>query len=335
MVLRRRFATVLPCRLEELWLNNNPLRSIPKQVAACKHLRHIDLRGTLVSTLPDEVSSLPKLVQLDLPLQEVHSSLRAAAAAGGPQAVVSLLHDQKEHKELTEALHKRLCSHTYPADSDTADGATAIRQLTMDVAGALRQPARLRTVIRNTERLFPEHLRDASASSVVQALVTLERDNARKQLSAALESKLRLVYFDQVQPEQVLHIIQGVMAAVKRLEDMQFLVAHAKAVFPADPAEATGEQVLRGIDRVRQYLRGQRAQGMQTLHNAIAGHCTDASPAEVTALVSALGKHVKRADALRELASDIPELCPADIATAQAARILRKFKARTGAASAS
>lgn len=324
------------CSLEELWLNHNPLQSIPKTIATCKRLKHLDLRGTLVSTLPDEVSGLPQLVQLDLPLEQVHSSLRAAAATGGPQAVVSLLHDHKEHKELTEALHTRLCSHTYPANADTADGAKTIRQLTADVAATLHEPARLRTVIRNTERLFPEHLSAASAPSVLAALTTLERDNARKQLSAALESKLRLVYFDQVQPEQVQVIIQIVLASVKRLEDMQFLVAHAKAVFPVDPSHVDGAAVQLGIERERQSLRGQRAQGMQALHNAVAGHCGDASPAEVTALVAALGKHVKSAAALRELASDIPQLCPADIAAAQAPRILRRFQrgaaARSGSA---
>ena len=326
-------AALLRCftrRLEELWLNHNPLQSVPKEIVACKRLKHIDLRETLVSSLPDEVSALPQLVQLDLPLQQVHSSLRAAAAAGGPAGVISLLHDHKEHKELTAALHARLTTHTYPADADTAVGASCIRQLTNDVAAALHEPSRLRTVIRNTERLFPEHLSVASAPSVLAALRELERDNARKQLSAALESKLRLVYFDQVQPEQVLSIIQVVLASVKRLEDMHFLVAHAKAVFPVDPADVDGDSITSGIDRVRQHLRGQRAQGMQALHNAVAGHCTDAGPAEVTALVAALGKHVRSAAALRELASDIPELCPSDIALAQAPRILRKFKSGGG-----
>jgi hypothetical protein len=261
--------------------------------------------------------------------------LRAAAAAGGSQAVIVLLHDHKEHAELTEALIARLHTHTYPSDADTAAGASAIRLLALAVANALPEAANLRTTIRNSERLFPRHLAHADAAAVVAALTALSRDNARKQLSAALESKIRLVYFDRVTPPQVEEMIGAVLLSVQQLEDMRFLVAHAKAVFPEQPSDVSGPGIAASIARVRVHFRGLRAQGMQALHNAVAGHCADGSPAEVTALVSALGRHIRRPDHLRELASDISELCPLDITQAQPARIIRRFRQQETQPSAS
>jgi len=44
--------------LKQLWLNDNPLREIPKELSKCSKLKELDLRKTFIISLPRELAEL-------------------------------------------------------------------------------------------------------------------------------------------------------------------------------------------------------------------------------------------------------------------------------------
>ena len=52
--------------LTALFMNNNPLRTIPVELAECKKLKMLDLSDTLVSWLPREMSDLRFMSEVNL-----------------------------------------------------------------------------------------------------------------------------------------------------------------------------------------------------------------------------------------------------------------------------
>lgn len=301
--------------------------SIPPSVGKCKKLRHLDLRETLISTLPDEVSALPRLVQLELPLDRMDSTTRAAAAQGGPSAVMGLLHSHQEHASLAAQLRQELRLKVYPEAADTPQGAEGIDALTHAVASALPQPRDLRTLIRNAARLFPASLEEASLPAVQAALRTLQRDNTRKQLSTQLESKLRAVYFDRVEPPQVEAMVRSVLAGVPRLADVRFVLQHAAALFPEQPQDVSGAAIQASVETLRESLRAKRAAAVTALQQALAAHFPGEVPSDLAGLAQQLAKGLPSAADVRALASDVPELLPTDFLNVKPARVLRRFRA--------
>jgi len=52
--------------LQQLWLNDNPIREIPVEVSNCQKLQSLDLKNTYIITLPRELANLASLLILNL-----------------------------------------------------------------------------------------------------------------------------------------------------------------------------------------------------------------------------------------------------------------------------
>ena len=52
--------------LQQLWLNDNPLREVPVELSNCHKMRELDLKNTFVITLPREMANMASLLVLNL-----------------------------------------------------------------------------------------------------------------------------------------------------------------------------------------------------------------------------------------------------------------------------
>ena len=52
--------------LQQLWLNDNPLREVPLELAECHKLKELDLKNTFIITLPREMANMTSLLFLNL-----------------------------------------------------------------------------------------------------------------------------------------------------------------------------------------------------------------------------------------------------------------------------
>ena len=141
-------------RLEELWLNDNPLRSLPVELSRCTRLRVLDVQNTLLTALPREISRLPSLMVLDLEGTDLRSDVQRVLRTGGPQALMRHLAEEDETLGLKDALHHTLTIDVYYEISDTEQGKSDIESLVEDLMAEFPNPTQLRTLIRNAVRGF-------------------------------------------------------------------------------------------------------------------------------------------------------------------------------------
>lgn len=96
-------------KLEELWLNGNPLKSLPPEIEQCRALRIVDLRDTLVETLPREMSRLKNILEVDLRNCVLDTKLQAAyGPACNTPALMAALKAIDTEVELRLKLERRL-----------------------------------------------------------------------------------------------------------------------------------------------------------------------------------------------------------------------------------
>ncbi len=233
-------------KLEELWLNGNPISGLPAAIEACRCLAFVNLEHTNIHVLPPELSRVEGLVHVALSPQALKPKL-AGAYASGTKRLMEYLAKKDEKRGLRAALVQRLRLDVYREAALTERGTAQIEALASSI---LKQFASLDDVVlvtRNLERLLSPSLDAASAVDAAARLVSLRRENTVKKLAADLELKLRALYFDVVRPERVEGIIKGIYEHVRELEDVRFLLHFAKDLFPKDPDAIDGRVLLRDL----------------------------------------------------------------------------------------
>ncbi len=275
--------------LQQLWLNNNPLSALPVELERCAKLRQLDLRQTRITALPRELGRVKGLVDVDIADIPLKDKLAAAHAAGGTTSLLRSLQSSDQRKQLKQQLEKKLADGLYREVADEPGARDRItllvKQLFREFAGNVEEQ---RSLIRNCERLLPPNLADADATTVRATFVTLRRDNEKKRLMAEVELKLRALYFDRIAPTQVESLLHDVATVFETLEDVQFLLKHAKALFPADGVPADTRGVHRDMVALRTRLARERAEALQALHKALRKIYHDVDPHRVEALLEAV-----------------------------------------------
>ena len=66
--------------LQQLWLNDNPLREVPVELSKCHKMKELDLKNTFVITLPREMANMASLLVLNLDGCPTKESLSASYA---------------------------------------------------------------------------------------------------------------------------------------------------------------------------------------------------------------------------------------------------------------
>ncbi|CAN0231059.1 unnamed protein product, partial [Discosporangium mesarthrocarpum] len=146
-------------------------------------------------------------------------------------------------------------------------------------------------VVRHCDRLFPPDLRAAvnttqAAERVRSRFVQLRRENLRKRLSSELELKMRALYYDRIDPTAVEGLISSIYQQVELLEDIQFLIKHAKKVFPPQAGDITGVGVRDGILALQAEMTAARERCVEGLFQALQGLYPDCEPPLVRGLTA-------------------------------------------------
>ena len=66
--------------LQQLWLNDNPLREVPVELSKCHKMKELDLKNTFIITLPREMANMTALLVLNLDGAPTKETLQASYA---------------------------------------------------------------------------------------------------------------------------------------------------------------------------------------------------------------------------------------------------------------
>lgn len=80
---------------------------------------------------------------------------------------------------------------------------------------------------------------------------------------------MRCFYYDKIERWQATDIVDGILQAVKALEDVQFFVAYATKLLPSDPLLATGETVWRSLLDLQTSLNADRERSITLLSDSL------------------------------------------------------------------
>jgi hypothetical protein len=312
--------------LEELWLNDNPLVSLPPSLERCLSLRILDLRDTELTSLPRGLCRLSSLEHVDLRGTRLPAPLLTAVARGGTTALISHLGAVDARDNVVAALSARLRQDVYREEADTVKGGERLASLATELAAEFRDSNQLRTVIRNAERLLPLGLMTATAHGVRARYEALAEENARKALGADVELALRALYSSHsLSGRAVEGLVADVMAHMNRLEDATFLLRHAKALLPPTPAGVSGARLLAELTALRDALAAERAAATAVLTRALRSVYPDREPADVSRLAAAVAALLPTAADVLSLAGDAGTLFPPELGGARAKTIAAAF----------
>ncbi|KAA0146550.1 hypothetical protein FNF27_05736 [Cafeteria roenbergensis] len=313
--------------LEELWLAGNPLLELPDALGGLRSLRVLDLRRTRLRRVPNAVSRLPRLLVLDLAGTSLRGDFQAALQDGGPAALLGLLGREDERLELQQQLREALRRRVFVADADTEGGAAAIDALAEKVMAEFPVSAELRTVIRNAERIFADPLERANAAAARDRYIALSKDTKRRQLGAEAELVIKAAYFGRADREVLERAAESVVAAQPTLSDIQFFLAHAREVLPAEAADVDGATVAGACVALRRRLQAERESAIAGLVRALSAKYADREPAEVDRTGRAVASLVRKTDHLRSLTADVGTLFPDEFNSINPAKVVRALRA--------
>ena len=188
--------------LKELWLNANPLKNLPPEIEMCQKLQIIDLRDTHISRIPKQLSRIKSLVEVDLRGNNVKET-QSAAYGRGTRKLLEHLSIRDERRLMKDQMERKLLDEVYRDEADTPGGYEEILAVVKELFLEITDPADLKTILRNAERILPQYLKDYTLGAVREGVQVIKDSREAKALEADLELKLRAIYFDRVEPPQV------------------------------------------------------------------------------------------------------------------------------------
>ena len=218
--------------LEELWINCNPLVDLPPEIFEVHSLRVLDLRKTKLRRLPNELGRLRNIQEIDLRGCSLKVKQQSKFDSGGTQGLMEHLKYRDLRKRAKEKLEQRMREGIYRELYDAPGGIEAVRSVVKQTFLCFDELDDVKNVIRNCERLFPENIDDVDVEKIKERYVSLRTENERKKLSAELELKIRVIYFDRVKPENVEGMVHDIYDYVLDIDDIRFLLRYAPRLFP-------------------------------------------------------------------------------------------------------
>ena len=303
-------------KLEQLWLNSNPLGALPKELELCRRLKVLDLRDTQLRTLPPELSRAPNVVEIDLRGAELEPVAQEAFAAGGTLGLLTHLRAEDLKNTLEKALEGRLAEGVYREVADTERGQAQIKALVQEVFTEFTEMDDVKNLVRNAERLFPPDIGAASAPKIRRVFMKLRRQNEMKKLAAELELKMRAIYFDRIDPSCVEGIVKSIYAEIHTLGDIQFLIQHARELFPPEASDVDAAVLRQDLKGLQDRLARERAAAIAGLAKALRSVYSHLEPKLIGQLADAVAEFFRKVEEIKKLAADAGMLFPAEFETA-------------------
>ncbi|KAJ0400180.1 hypothetical protein ATCC90586_009316 [Pythium insidiosum] len=342
--------------LRVLWVNHNPrLTTLPAALARCARLEVLDASASALQALPSELGALERLRVVDIgatplerrwldkkvlsPVAEAATNhddddeLRhAAAVATRGREIGAKLRRKAERERLKRELLVKLHDDVYRLERARPQDADALRAAIQRLLKRFPLADDVRSVIRNAERLFPaafsaDALRAVDPTAFREAFDRLRADTERKKRAADLELKLRSLYFDRVEPPAVERMLRSIGAEIRDLGELKFLLQHARALFPREPADVDGAELRRRLLALQDELARERSAAIAKVEAAARAIYSDVDPEQVVQLVARVAALFKNTKDLRSLAADASSLFPAEFLLAQPSDIRAAFVA--------
>ena len=312
--------------LGELWLNNNPLASIPAAVQFCRKLKVLDVRETRIKTLPMELGRLQHLVRIDARGVAFEGNGAVLATAVGTHGVLAVLQEWDRTNALKMQLMTTLLDENYREIADDPAAVDDVRRLVEGVFIVCVTEEERHSMIRHAGRLFrAKHPRDADPRRIRATYIQLKLQNQRKKMRAELELKLRAIYFDQIRIEAVEGVIEGIYGVVDSLDDIMFLIKHAKVLFPADPETIVASKVAIALERLQNEMAAERQAAIDGLAQALLQIYSDTDPNLVKGLAESVGVLFRKVESIKKLAADAPTYFPVEFSSAEPKLIRAAF----------
>lgn len=155
--------------LQQLWLNDNPLREVPMELSKCAKLKELDLKNTFIITLPRELANMTSLLILNLdgcPLKETLSEKYTM----GMSTIHSDLRRKEDRKFYKERLFDYLTEWVYPSEprEKVFEQIEELFQCLKDCDSNL-----LKKMYRNCQMLFPTRFADIDPMLIRKKLFDL------------------------------------------------------------------------------------------------------------------------------------------------------------------
>lgn len=90
-----------------------------------------------------------------------------------------------------------------------------------------------------------------------------------KKLAADLELKLRNIYFDRIDPQAVEGIVNGIYREITDLDDVKFLIQHAKVLFPDNSEDVEPCTLRDDLVQLQNKLAQERQAAIDALERAL------------------------------------------------------------------
>ncbi|GMH48967.1 hypothetical protein TrVE_jg8771 [Triparma verrucosa] len=223
----------LMVNLENLWLNGNPLNTIPSEMQHCRKLKVLDLRDTLVEAIPREIGRLKNLFNIDLrgtPLCEELDPFK-----GSTEELLGYLEFKDKRTNIAIEMEANLLAAKYLETADMVEGGIIVNALVKAVCAQFPEMDELKNCARNADRLFPdryaspvelrklfhqnpsdgpamkrkkwrviaERISEKEAVKLKVSYVKLRRENEMVKLSADMELKISAIYYDNHDPTDI------------------------------------------------------------------------------------------------------------------------------------
>ena len=313
--------------LQELFLNDNPLCELPAgSLLGCFALRCLDLRRTLLASLPASLSQLPALLDVSTAGAPLEAALCEAGRAGGTPGLLALLRQRHERAALLQALSHRLQQEVWKEAGDTEAGLAALEALVAECSAEFPDNSDLKAVASNAARLFATDLRSASAAQARERFQALRDDNERKALGAELELAMRALYFDAADPRLLARLRAEIVAVLPTVEDARFMVAHARSLLPPQAAHIVPSQLPAIILGLRTRLNAEREAALAMLVKALAAVYFEREPKDIEAMARACASQLARSEDIKSLSADAGELFPAEWGSANPRKVIKAFR---------
>ncbi|KAL4108651.1 hypothetical protein PRIC1_000362 [Phytophthora ramorum] len=355
--------------LRELYVNNNPrLKQLPSALVYCIKLQVLDASCSALEILPQVLGRLQHLRVInidDTPLQRRweakghvlrrnedddpfifsidsndNNILRASTTTGSPvkivptpcQQILQKLRRKDEREQLKRELFDLLRDKTYRLGrhNDSAAASAVLHSTLHRVLKLFPQAVDIRSLLRNTERLFPGEFTNDTFEKLDATRIRCDFDvlktaTERKKRAADLELKIRNLYFDRIDPTIVEGMVHQIYNHLPELSDIKFLIKHASKLFPKEARNVDGKQIQRDVVALQQEFARERAAAVDKLLVAVKTMYSDTEPDSVRALVTSVATLFKNTKELLSLAADASVLFPVDFLNAQPAEVRSAF----------
>ena len=239
--------------LRELWLSNNPnLTILPDSISQLLKLEVLDIRSTMVKSVPPSFCQLNFLFQFTWDSTPLESELitNYKIAVNDVTKLKDQLYQIYTRSGLETKLLDDLTSEHFAKESDRPHINDFITDLVRQLSVMFPDLKDFQYFVKRAMTMLPEKSSDINEISLQitkDKFYNMRKDTHRKRLAADVEIKLRGFYFDRIERKEVTECIDSMYHHILLLEDIQFFIKYATSVLPAQPEDATGEKIWRNI----------------------------------------------------------------------------------------